>query len=72
MNSVGAVYRELLEILLDPKPVKSLRDEASKLQKVGEKFGKLVRVAIGFDLFDRQANGEYAALLLEDDDDFID
>ena len=53
MNSVGDVYRELLEILLDPKPVSSLREEASKLQKVGEKFGKLIRVAIGFDLFER-------------------
>ena len=72
MNSVGDVYKELLELFLDPNPIASLRDEASKLQLVGEKIGKLIRVAIGFDLFDNMTKGEYAGLLLEDDEDFVD
>ena len=72
MNSVGDVYKEILGLLLDPVPVNSLREEASKLQLVGEKFGKMIRVAIGFDLFDNMKKGEYAQLLLEDDEDFVD
>ena len=68
MNSVGDVYKELLELFLDPKPIASLREEASKLQLVGEKLGGLVRVAVGFDLFANMKQGG----LLEDDEDFVD
>ena len=72
MSGVADVYKELLGLILDPVPPATLRDEASKLQHVGEKIGKLIRVAIGFDLFDNSAKGEYAKLLLEDDEDFAD
>ena len=72
MNSVGDVYAELIGLLLDPEPPESLREEASKLQNIGEKIGQMIRVAVGFDLFDNLAKGEFASLLLEDDEDFVD
>ena len=73
MNGVADVWKELMTLLLDPQPPATLRLEASKLQAVGEKVGKLIRVAVGFDLFTAKP-GKYAELLEddEDEDDFLD
>ena len=73
MNGVADVWKELMQLLLDPVPPATLRAEASKLQALGEQVGKLIRVAVGFDLFTAKPNSKYADLLEDDDDeDFAD
>jgi len=50
-------------------PATTIKEEAMKIQKIGKKVGKLVRVAIGFDLFDKFA-GEYGEYFKDDEEDF--
>ena len=68
---MGPLYTELLTILFDKK-THSLHDEALKVQEIGEKLGKIVRIAVGFDLFDRY-RGQYAEYYEDDgeEEDFV-
>ena len=68
MNKVGQVYTELLTVLFE-KRAESLREEALKVQEIGEKLGKMLRIAIGFELFDKY-RGKFAEYYLDDDEDF--
>lgn len=62
------MYTELLSVLFE-HPATTIKEEAMKIQKIGKKVGKLVRVAIGFDLFDKFA-GEYGEYFKDDEEDF--
>ena len=68
MSKVGNVYTELLGVLFETS-AETLVAEAAKLQKIGEKIGKMVRLAIGFDLFDKHL-GKFAHYFEDDDEDF--
>ena len=70
MNPIGIEYQNLLGIMFG-QPTKNIRAEIDKLGKVGYSLGKLVRIAISFDLFDKY-DSPYAEFLLEDDEDFDD
>ena len=70
MTPIGQQYTELLSTLYSHEETTNLRQEVALYGRVGEAVGRIVRVALSFDLFDRMS-GKYAELL-EDDDDFLD
>ena len=50
MTKMGAVYQELLKVLFEATS-KNMQEEAQKLAELGNQAGKMLRIALSFDMY---------------------
>ena len=50
MNKMGAVYKDMLKVLFEVSS-KNMQEEAQKLADLGVQAGKMLRIALSFDIF---------------------
>jgi hypothetical protein len=50
MNKMGLVYNDLVKVLFEATP-KNMQEEAQKLAELGNQAGKMLRIALSFDMY---------------------
>ena len=50
MNKMGAVYNDLVKVLFEATS-KNMQEEAQKLAELGNQAGKMLRIALSFDMY---------------------